>query len=255
MSRANRLTSWATAATLITALFLVIGCGGRPSVTPAAASSETTGPPPATPTASAVASSAPTPYQDIEPGTGLAAGTYVLHYASIGGAEQFPTLAITFTVPDGWDRVRVDGVVWGGDTRLGFVVADNLYVDPCDPGQGLRNPPVGQSVDDLSRALTTVAGWQAGEVSEDSFAGFGGQHVVMTAPADISSCREESSLLLHTLGSPGYVPAISNDEQHELWILNVQGTRLVIDAVSMPDASPGARQGLQSVVESIHIEP
>lgn len=202
MSRPSRLTAWATMC--IATAFLVSGCGspGSSATTQVSASPAVTTPSPGTPTAAA---SAETPrFEDVEPGTELAPGTYVLNYASIGGAEAFPTLAVTFTVPSGWDRVRVDGVVWNsGGTRLGFVIADNLYIDPCDPAQGLRNPPVGRSVDALSRALVTVPGWQASEVTEVSFAGFGGQRVRMTAPADISACREESSLLLHTLGSPG----------------------------------------------------
>src|SRR5262245_15371813 len=46
------------------------------------------------------------------PGTDLAPGTYMLPFASIAGADRFPTLAFYFTVPATWRRVEIDGAVW-----------------------------------------------------------------------------------------------------------------------------------------------
>jgi hypothetical protein len=186
----------------------------------------------------------------------LAPGSYVLHYASIGGEQAFPTLAITFTVPAGWDRVQVDGVLWNDSgMRLGFAVVDNLYVDPCDPDRGLREPAIGPSVDDLARAIATVPGWDVvDEVREDEFFGFAGSRVELVGPADISSCTDDASRLFHAVGTPGYVPAISDNEHHDILILNVQGTRLVIDAVATNDASAADLEELRAVMESIVIQ-
>ncbi len=252
MSRANRLRS--TAATLITALFLVSGCG-LPSATPASASTGTSVPPQATPSVSAVASSSPTSYEEIEPGTALAAGTYVLHYASIGGAQQFPTLAITFTVPDGWDRVLIDGAVWGDGMRVVFAVVDNLYVDPCEPNLGLRDPAVGPSVDDLATALGTVPGWEIIEADHDLYFGYPAVRLVLSGPADVTSCPQEVARLVHTLGFPGFIEAVAGNERQELWILEVNGARLVINAVSTPENPPADAAELQAILDSIHIEP
>jgi class 3 adenylate cyclase len=231
------------------ALLVVVGAGSR----------LLGGSPPASPEPSATqpvaASSAPTTFEDVEPDSRLAPGDYVLHYASIGGAQAFPTLSISFTLPAGWDRVRADGLLWNdAGARLGFAVVDNLYVDPCDPDRGLREPAVGPSVDDLTRALTSDAEWQAAEVTEGFFFGFAGNHVALTAPAALSSCAEESWRFLHTLGNPGYVPAFSS-ERVDTWILNVAGTRLVIAANSDPQLSGRVRAELQAIIDSIRIEP
>ena len=231
-------------------VLLMAGCSSQPPSNPAQP----------TPSQSAVATStaaATLPrFEDQEPGSGLAAGTYVLNYASIGGAKAYPTLAVTFTLPAGWDRVRVDGVVWNdAGTRLSFAVVDNLYTDPCDPDRGLREPSVGPSVDDLTRALATVPGWKITEVTEGHFHGFAGNSLLLTAPADFSSCKSGESRLVHTLGSPGYTPALSNGEHHALRILNVEGVRLVVDATSTTEASAQRLAELKAVVDSIEIQP
>jgi hypothetical protein len=250
MSRPNRVTP--APAIIVAAVVVLSGCTSQsPSFEPATTSSSE-----ATPAESAAASSGPVSFEDIPAGTDLEPGTYVLHYASIGGAETFPTLAITFTVPAGWARVRVDGLVWNDSgTRLGFLVADNLYADPCDPGQGLMDPPVGPSVDDLSRALVALPGWEDAVVTEDSFYGFGGQSVELAIPADQAPCAGEDSRLLHTLGSPGYTLAPDGGERLELRILNVAGTRLIVIATNLPEASAQDRADLQAVVDSIQIVP
>jgi hypothetical protein len=235
-----------TSSAAVAVSILLIGCTSQqPSTSPQPSVSGT-----------ATSAGAALPFDQQERGHKLRAGTYVLRYADIGGEQAFPTLAITFTIPDGWDRVQVDGLLWDkAGMRLGFAVVDNLYVDPCDPDRGLRDPAVGPSVDDLTRALATVPGWKVvGEVSEDEFYGFSGSRIELTGPADLSGCVDESSRLLHILGAPGYAPAASNGEHHELRILNVQGTRLVIYAVTEADTLDVNREELEAVLNSIQIE-
>lgn len=197
-----------------------------------------------------------TSFQDLVAGTELAPDTYVINYGSIGGADRFPTLALTFTVPAGWSRGHVDGVVWGGSgTRLAFVVADNLFVDPCNPSRGLRDPAVGPSVEDLSTALATVPNWNVERTSTGTFHGFPGTRVELTSPADLSACTEAASWLLHVLGDPGVAGAINGSERHDLRILDVDGTRVVIDAISTGESSEAALTELRALVDSIAVQP
>jgi hypothetical protein len=237
-----------TSSAAVALSILLIGCTSQQPSTEAQATASASG--------TATQPGAAIPFAKQERGQELRAGTYVLRYADIGGEQAFPTLAITFTVPHGWDRVQVDGLLWSdAGMRLGFAVVDNLYVDPCDPDRGLRDPAVGPSVDDLTRALATVPGWKvAGEVSDDEFSGFAGSRIELTGPADLSGCVDESSRLLHILGAPGYAPAISGSEHHELRILNVQGTRLVIYAATETDTLDANREELETVLNSIQIE-
>jgi hypothetical protein len=44
------------------------------------------------------------------------------------------------------------------------------------------------------------------------------------------------------------------DHDSQLWILDVDGVRLVIDAMSPPGASQAVRAELRQAVESIHFE-
>lgn len=221
--------------------------GGGPPISPGADATQPIA-------ASAAASS----LEDIELGDELQPGTtYVLHFASIGGAAAFPTLSFTFTVPaTGWDRVRAEGVLWRDEgMRIGFVVVDNVYVDPCDPDLGLRDPAVGPSVDDLARALIALPPWQVRDVDEGTYFGFSGSIIKVAAPAHTASCADGEPRLFHTLGNPGYVPALVPSELVDLWILNVQGTRVVIGAHWAPDAPAEEVEEMRAILDSIEIDP
>jgi hypothetical protein len=194
-------------------------------------------------------------FEEIEPGTELEPGTYVLNYSSIGGADDFPTLALTFTVPPGWQRVMVDGLVFNDNgTRLGMVVVDGMYADPCDPAAGVLTPAIGPSVDDLSSALLAYPGWEDSLATDVSLDGFEGQRVELNAGAD-ASCSGEAAQLFRTLGSPGFTMGPGNGDFHEVYILDVDGTRLVILAITEAEASADDRAALHAVLDSIQIQP
>jgi hypothetical protein len=233
---------------------ILIGCdyGASPESGTPAGGGVTFLPEPSAPHVGADATS----FEDLAPGTELTPGTYVLNYASIGGPGRFPTLAITFTVPAGWSRVEIDGAIWhDADARLRIMVADNLYVDPCDPALGLRDPAIGPSVNDLSRALETVPGWIVERTSSGSFHGFPGIRAELRSPSDLSACGAGASRLLHTIGNPDFAAATGSDERHDLRIVDVEGTRLVIDAVNSGGASEAAKAELEALVDSIAIQP
>jgi hypothetical protein len=240
------------------ALVLVLAsCSSQTSTNPDA----TTSPDPlasSTPVESSAPDSAPMDFMDRSGESGSRQpGTYVLHYSDIAGAAAFPTLAFTFTLPAGWERVAIDGLAWGPNgTRLRFAVIDNLYVDPCDPTLGVQDPPVGASVADLALALGTLPGIEIGEVEfNDYFGGFSGLRFPVTTTVDPSSCAVEELHLAHTYGFPGFIEAFGDGERHEMFIVAVEGTRVVIDAISTDEASDGARAGLLAVVDSIQITP
>ena len=55
-------------------------------------------------------------------------------------------------------------------------------------------------------------------------------------------------------GWPASSPS-ARDEDDQLWILDVNGAPLVIDAFSSPEASETVKTELRQIVESIQIEP
>jgi hypothetical protein len=240
-----------TSTAVIAAILLLAGCTAQPSSSP----QQSPTPEPASPAAASTPASGAIVFEDIEPGTELEPGTYILNYSSIGGADAFPTLAVTFIVPAGWHRVMVDGLVWNDNrTRFGVAVVDGMYADPCDPGAGVITPDIGPSVDDLSAALLAYPGWQNATAGEISLGGFEGQRVELRAGAD-ASCQGEPAQLFRTLGSPGFTIGPGNADFHQVFILDVEGTRLVIIAISDAETSTNDRAALQAVLDTIQIQP
>lgn len=243
-----------TSSATLALLFLLTSCSSQASTDPAATATPEA-PASSKPAESSALGSAPVSFADSEGGSRLEPGTYVLNYSTIAGPEAFPTLAFTFTLPAGWDRVVIDGLAWNDKgMRLGFAIVDNLFVDPCDPVLGLRDPPVGASVDDLATALASLPGVSITETEFDRYFGFPGVHLVLASTTDPLACPREEARLAHTLGFPGFIAAMGAGEHHELWILQVEGTRVVIHSASSAEAAADARAELQTVIDSIEIE-
>lgn len=244
--------------TLILAVGILVGACGNTTVD-SSASTSTAGPSDDLARASAteVPSSPPSGPAEWSAVQGqLQGGTYVMRYADIGGSAAYPTLTFTFTVADGWDKVAIDGLLWGDSgARVGFAVPDAVYADPCDPDRGVTVQPVGPSVSELATALLNVRGWDGEFVDiSDSF-GYPALHVSLAAPTG-PSCegRNNEAPLLRTAGFPGFVDAGLDGATLDLWILSVEGTRVVIFARTPADASAAARQDVQAVLDSVRIE-
>ena len=175
-------------------------------------------------------------------------------YANIAG-PSYPTLSFLFTVPGpGWQRVAIDGLLWNDNgTRLGFAVTDNVFADPCEPRSGVVQPAVGPTVAELTEAVQQVPGQSlAADVEWDEYFGYAGTHVTLVG-TDTSECAEAP--LLRTPGFPGFVMAAGSQEQVDLWILSVQGTRVVVHAHRPVDASTDVDATLGAILQSIQITP
>lgn len=55
-------------------------------------------------------------------------------------------------------------------------------------------------------------------------------------------------------GQGSFVRAAENGQHQDLWILDVDGTRFVIDAATFPETSAADRAELQTIVETLVIE-
>ena len=56
-------------------------------------------------------------------------------------------------------------------------------------------------------------------------------------------------------GQDTFVRAAENGQRQDLWILDVAGTRLVIDAATFPETSAGDRAEMQAIVDTLLVEP
>jgi hypothetical protein len=235
--RTGRFAALAGVAALIGALALRPGGGGDGGVPPVAAS----------PSPSVVATAT------AGPGRGT---------ITVGGTN--PELSVTFTMPAGWQTdsgwlFRSDNY---GRTSLergmpfGFVFLDvaNIYVDGCQ--WQLVEPPPGPSVDDLVAAYAEVPG--AGTARDVTVDGYRGKLVEYIVPEyDADDCQEGRFGLLKEEGFPDDTPNIvaqAPEQQNQIRILDVGGTRLVILMGYPPNLSARDQAELDAIVSSVQIE-
>jgi hypothetical protein len=244
MSRSLRVIAGAAAVVVVAALALTnlsdrfgpTGGGQGPSSSPSTMS----------PTS--IPASSPAALQDGP----LTAGTYATNSA-------FP-VPITVTVPDGWEGLETTGPTVAilqadsdaGEAYLGFWIVETAHGDPCN--LGVRPDRVGPTVRDLAEALAGAPGFVAAGPTAVNVDGIAGEFVEITGPNP--PCTEPE-LWLTPDGSCRCMS--SSVERNRLWILEVDGNRLVIDALDIP-ASDGVMgtsaadlEELQAIIDSIQI--
>ena len=146
--------------------------------------------------------------------------------------------------PGGTDDQHGDVSVWH---------AVQVLADPCHRRTAAD---VGPTVDDLAQALVRQAG-PSSQPRPVVLDGHRGLSLEVTVPpnADLTRCTDEQYALWRTepkgdsaysLDSPGVV--------NRLWILDVDGTRLVLVAGLYPDQTDELHQEQTAIAESIHFE-
>jgi hypothetical protein len=165
--------------------------------------------------------------------------------------------AITVTVPDGyqafqgWGIMNDEGREWASAS-----VVSRVYADPCQWRGTATDPPTGRSFPALVAALASQRGLDASTPTDVTLAGFAGKRMGRTVPAGISlaDCDDgEFRFLLDTSGEERFTPFTG--EHQELWILDVDGVPLVIEAAWPLGASAQVQAELIQMVESITIDP
>jgi hypothetical protein len=242
-------------------LGLVAGCGSS-------------GP---TPTSLPTPSSAPTPpdstpsIQDVwelDPFSPLEPGTYAI---DPDGDPSTP-LRVVYRIPAaGWEAwIGAAKFSEAGHAGVSITTVANLVSDGCDD-HSWADPPVGPSVDDLAAALASLAPFQVTTPPEDvTIYGYGGKHLAWTVPdltgdgegggggfrgciggqlkswvGFIDTAEEGDAFYGYT--GPGY--------REEFWILDVNGTRLMIAAERSPGSPSDDLAELRAILDSIRIEP
>ena len=234
MGNTFRLAALAAAIVLATVVgvprFFPSGGGGGPG-----APSPTASPAPSpTPIAMTTGDWAP-----LEP------GTYV---------TSDPFLArVTFTVPAGWSgNIGGPYAVFLGDASgsdtLWFQVFNTVYADPCQDHNSTLDPQPGPTVDELANALAGLPGLEVTPPTDVTLGGYQGKQLTITAPATASSCRVWMLPL-------GVTNDMNGGAQQRVWILDVDGQRLIIDAPVVTQLTTDAKAAVQAVIDSIHIEP
>ncbi len=145
--------------------------------------------------------------------------------------------------------------VVGIGVGVGFVDVDNVFADPCRAR--LADPPVGQTVDDLVTALADLPG-DATTAIDVTVDGFDGKQIEFTLPDYTQDPDCVPFFLWRYDNSSGAlypdVWAQGPNQHNRVWILDVDGTRLVIMAWYLPDTSDEDRAALEEIVNSIEFD-
>jgi hypothetical protein len=190
----------------------------------------------------------------------LDAGTYRFELDErVLGVGPLPAALIT--VPDGWsaggpfisrDRAG-DSVV-----TVSFWNVNQVYGHPCRWRGTLFDP--GPTVDDLAEALSDVPLRNATEPVDVTLGGYSGKYLEWSVPADIDFADCDADAGVHYFESWTGTGLATDRYQwgpgqvDRLWILDIDGVRLVIDAMEKPHATDEEREEIAAVVESIRFE-
>ena len=217
----------------------------------------------ASPTPSPTTTARPSP--SLDPQSGL---PWLPNNAPLNaGTYRVPVpqpLIVSVTVPDGWNAfedwalVGPDGHALPAGVGLAFWDVANLTIDPRNEGAGLLDPQLGPTVDDLATALVAQPAYADVAGPTDVVVdGYPGKRVELAVPADLemTDCTGESDFVswfdraahVRCHQGPGQV-------DHVL-IVDVDGHRLVIDAMFFQGSPQEHRDALDAMIETIRIDP
>lgn len=245
--------------TLALAILLALGaCSSGSETTGAAATSPVTTTD-LTPTILDILAGKAQPFAALQPGT----------YALDPDLDPATTLRVTYDVPtEGWQgwigAAKFSDAGW---VEVSVTTVSNLVTDGCRD-HSWAVPSVGPTVRDLATALADLAPFRLTSPPEDvSVYGFHGTHLELTVPKDqpisdghFVGCAERDL--------KSWVAAIDTGEEgdafygytgpgftEEFWILDVEGTRLMIETGHSPGTPREDLAELQDILDSIRIEP
>jgi hypothetical protein len=177
---------------------------------------------------------------------------------------------MTFTIPaTGWyaplESWRIGKNVTGGSDLFDLYVTPmfvgNIYTGGCDWKGTELSPRVGPTVDDLATALVAQAGPGASPPVSVTVGGHPGKKVELAIPEDldVTTCDSDGDYPIFgwfvSDGGFGAQPYTHGNGQHDaIYIVDVDGTRQVIDAMYLPNASAADRAEQDQIIASIRFE-
>jgi hypothetical protein len=167
-------------------------------------------------------------------------GTYVLTGKFLDGPAPF---RLSMIVPHGWSTAgpTLEPPNASG-TSLRFLLANHPAMWACDSSGHSIEPQVGPTVDDLASFLSHQPRLTVSRNTDVTVDGHSGTYLEYTTSYDDNTNCVPTDW-------PFDAAAF-----HQLWILDVDGARMVIDA-SAPKASEATKADFSQIVDSIAFEP
>ncbi len=169
------------------------------------------------------------------------------------------SLRFTLTVPDGW--FGAGHWVWpaekGNDAPGGAGLSIErgawLLEDPCKEND-TNWIPVGPTVADFVDAVAKHPILDTTTPVDVSLAGYSGKYFELQAPADVhDDAKFNPDCPYYRPWEPGIYAQGPNHRWH-VWVLDVDGARVVISSSDYPGTSAARRAELKAIVDSIKIE-
>ncbi len=187
---------------------------------------------------------------EIEPGTYF-----------VDEIDGSPAPRMIATVGSGWINYASSGgwaIINHGIGTMGFSRPDRVFADACLRSGGFHPGPV-TTVDGLIAALSEQGGWaDVGTPSEISIDGYAGKAFQRTAPTEFPNCEQFGGAT--RLSDGGAHPSFSSweggdaisvyepGETETLWVLNIDGTVVLINAGVWPGPSWADRADVAAAV-------
>jgi hypothetical protein len=185
------------------------------------------------------------------------------------GAED-NSIRVTVTVPDGWAGLEGGGLVPSvesysppGGGGLLFGRGGWLYtVSQVCGGSGPDHPtgpniPTGTTVDEFVTALVDHPDLDVTSPIDVTLGGYSGKYLELRAPANTTTDElgpDPDGCNYYFVWEPG-IYAQGPNALWRIWVLDVDGIRVVVRADSFPGTTPQVQAQLQAIVDSIQIEP
>lgn len=172
---------------------------------------------------------------------------------------------------DGWQSwigaVKFHGKNDSKHVAVSITTVTNLVRHGCRD-HSAADPPVGPTVDDLAAALADLAPFRVTSPPTDvTMHGYRGKHVELTVPdlpvertpegLEFAECEDRNLTSWKSPWDPnvGFFGHTGPGYTEEFWILDVEGTRLVIVAHRSPGSPADDEAELRAILDSIQIEP
>jgi hypothetical protein len=136
---------------------------------------------------------------------------------------------------------------------VGYWTVAGVYKNPCDISHGW--PKLGPSVNDMVRALAAQPLTTTTKPTPVTVGGYDGVYLKRTmAPGDLDVRTCTGKSIAYWESDPGtrYLSADESGVVDRLWILNVDGERVVLDAAVAPGVDKKRIPELVAIVESAH---
>lgn len=202
------------------------------------------------------------PLSPIEPGT----------YFIDPDLDPSTALRVVYEIPaEGWS-MWVGGTKFSDAGHVGVSITTvvNLVTDGCHD-HSWADPPVGPSVDDLAAALASLAPFEVTSPPHDvTIYGYRGKHLALAVPdlpvnghgqhGHFIGCTDgdlKSWVAPFDTAEPGdaYYGYSGPGYTEQYWILDVEGTRLMIVAEESPRSPAEDLAERNAILDSIRIEP